>query len=188
VGIFLNDVVILIAAMVLAPLLNPLLALAAGIVLGHVRLVMYALKSFIGGSIAVILFTAILTKIMLFLNYDVNVSHFLERFTGEKTIFLLLLSAFLSGFAGVYSWLRSTNNANLVGIAIAVSIIPLVSFLGVLLGLEKWNTMLYFSAWFGLNLTSLVFGSVFAFILLEFRQPKSRISREIENERITEEG
>ncbi|MCF7905819.1 DUF389 domain-containing protein [Candidatus Gracilibacteria bacterium] len=186
VGIILNDVVILIAAMVLAPLLHPLISCAAGIVLGHGRLVLYALKSFLGGTIAVALFTATLVNILLFLDYDFQVSHFLDRFAGEQTAFLLLLSAFLSGFAGVYSWLRSTNNANLVGIAIAVSIIPLVSFLGVLLGLKKWMTLLYFSGWLGLNLSSLIFGAITAFIILGFRQPKSKISREIDNERITE--
>jgi len=188
VGIILNDIVILIAAMVLAPLLNPLLACAAGIVLGHFRLVLYGLKSFLGGTIAVSLFTATLVKILLIMNYDFQVSHFLDRFSGEQTVFLLLLSAFLSGFAGIYSWLRSTNNANLVGIAIAVSIIPLISFLGVLIGLGKWTTLLYFSGWLGLNLSSLIFGAITAFIILGFRQPKSKISHEIASERITEEG
>lgn len=180
IGILMEDVVILIAAMVLAPLLNPILALAAGIVLGHMRLVWYAIKGFFGGFLAIILVVAGFTRGLMYLNYDLNIAHFFAKFESESVTLLLIISAFLSGFAGVYSWLKSSNSFNLVGVAIAVALIPLVSALGILLGLEKITAMGYLAGWFGFNLLSLILGAITAFVILGFRHPKQQITKDLE--------
>lgn len=180
IGILMEDVVILIAAMVLAPLLNPILAFAAGIVLGHMKLIWYATKGFFGGFLAIILVVAGFIRGLAYLNYDINIAHFFAKFESETSTLLLIIAAFLSGFAGVYSWLKSNGNGlNLVGVAIAVALIPLVSALGILLGLAKISAMGYLAGWFGFNLLSLILGAITAFVILGFRHPKEQINKDL---------
>ena len=179
VGILLNDVVTLIAAMVLAPFLNPLVALAAGIVLRHGKLILYSLKGFAGGLLSVIFVTAGFTKILTSFGHKVDLRPFTEKFSSEGSLFLLLVAAFLSGFAAVYAWVRSNNNANLVGVAIAVSLIPIISLLGMLIGLGDFTAFNYFSALFGIILLGIVLGSVIAFALIGFDHSRSKINHNI---------
>ena len=181
-GIMLEDTVILIAAMVLAPLLNPLLALAAGVVLVHGRLVIYALKSFLGGFLPIIFITALFVKILVYFGQDVEsmyIYDFTKRFTTTSSSLLISLVAHISGMAAVYSWLRPTNNANLVGVAIAVSLIPFISFLGVSMGLNEWNAFASAGLILAYNLLSIVSGAIIMFFLLGFNSPKSRIDGDI---------
>jgi uncharacterized hydrophobic protein (TIGR00271 family) len=176
-GIMLNDIPILIAAMVLAPILNPVLALAAGVSLFHRKLIFYALKSFFGGVIFVILISALFIKICLLSGYNIDITLFSEKFR-EYNIFLFI-SAFISGFSGVYAWLRpSGNQLNLIGVAIAVSLIPFVSFFGILLGMGLFKEMQNFATPFGLNLLLIIFGSLLAFLGLGFHRAKKEINNQ----------
>ena len=79
-GILLNDIPILIAAMVLAPLLNPVLACAAGFAINNKTLVWYALKSFLGSVVFVILVSAALVFILDNTGYDFDITTYADKF------------------------------------------------------------------------------------------------------------
>jgi|GEM_PF-7028179 len=153
-GILLNDTAILIAAMVLAPLLNPLLACAAGVSILNRRLIAYALKTFLGSMVFVILVSATLVYALTHLGHSFDISDFAEKF--KRFDSLLFLAAFISGFAGVYAWLKATHLTNLVGVAIAVSLIPFVSFFGVLLGLQEFSLIHDYWRPFSINLATII--------------------------------
>lgn len=178
-GILLNDIPILIAAMVLAPLLNPVLACAAGLAINNKKLVWYALKSFIGSVLFVILVSAALVYILVFMGYNFDISHYAEKF--KRFDHLLFLAAFVSGFAGVYSWLKATNASNLVGVAIAVSLIPFISFFGVLLGLKEFSLINVYWQPFIINLITILVGATSAFLLLGFSRQKKSLDKEVEH-------
>ncbi len=165
-GILLNDIPILISAMVLAPLLNTILAFAAGIALFNKTLVFYAAKSFFGSMLFIILITAIFTKILLLDGNIFDISSFSQKFSNINTLFFF--AAFVSGFSGVYSWLRAKDLSNLIGVAIAVSLIPFVSFFGVLLGMQQFLAIQAFILPFFINLFSIILGALLAFVLLGF--------------------
>jgi len=182
-GTLMNDTVVLIAAMVLAPILNPILAMAAGIVLWHGRLIFYALKSLFVGILGVVIFSAILVKLIKFIGYEVNINPFLSQFSDD--ILLGSFVAAISGFAAVYSWLRPIATSQMVGVAIAVSLIPVISFFGILLGSEKFGifewlqTLIFFS----MNLASIVVGAIIAFVWCGFLRSnghKKEVDRELE--------
>ena len=65
-GILLNDIPLLIAAMVLAPLLNPVLSFAAGVSLLNARLTIYAATSF-WRILFVVVISALFVKLLLLL-------------------------------------------------------------------------------------------------------------------------
>jgi uncharacterized hydrophobic protein (TIGR00271 family) len=178
-GILLNDTVTLIAAMVLAPLLNPILAIAAGVVLGHKKLIWYATKSFFGGFFTIVVTTAVFIQWILWLGYEVEIDYFIQKFSAPETVFFLMLASFVTGFAAIYAWLRPTSNLNLVGIAIAASLVPFISFFGVLLGLQKFLILNDSAVLFGFNLLTLILGAVVAFLCLGFQENGNHITQEI---------
>lgn len=180
-GILLNDIPILIAAMVLAPLLNPVLACAAGFAINNKTLVWYALKSFIGSVVFVILVSAALVFVLNNLGHEFDITLFADKF--KRFDQLLFLAAFVSGFAGVYSWLKATNSSNLVGVAIAVSLIPFVSFFGILLGLQEFALMNHYWQPFTINLITILVGATSAFLMLGFSRKKKVLDHEVEQKK-----
>ena len=181
-GILLNDIAVLISAMVLAPLLNPVLAFAAGISIRHWELVAYSLKSLLGSIIFSMAVSALMVRIFIYFGHSVNLSAFVERFSVGDPLFFV--AAFVSGFAGVYAWLRDESWYNLIGVAIAVSLIPFVSFLGIILSLDPKSIVVYLQN-FTLNLAMIVSGALMAFIILGFSREghklESRIEKEVES-------
>jgi uncharacterized hydrophobic protein (TIGR00271 family) len=179
-GIIINDTAIIIAAMVLAPLLNPFLAFAAGIALLNLRLVFYAAKSIITSLIFIIVFTALFVYLLRVMGSEIHIEFFLERFSGVES--LLLLVGFISGFAAVYSWFRASDIAHLVGVAIAVSLIPFVSFFGILIGMERFDDLLHIGLPFLLNIFAIIAGALVAFVALGvFSLDNEKINEELEN-------
>lgn len=179
-GILLNDVAILISAMVLAPLLTPLLALAAGIALSHRRLIFYALKTIIGSIIVVVSLSALFVYFLIWREVDFDLSVPAARFLQLNELFFM--AAFISGFSAVYAWLRAREASNLIGVMIAVSLIPFVSFLGVLLGMGHFEQALVFIAPLGFNLSCIVMGALLAFVLLGFSREKQRVEKRIDKD------
>ncbi len=176
-GIILNDTAILIAAMVLAPILNPVLALAAGVSLFHRRLIFYALKSFFGGVLCVIFVSAVFVKLLLVAGHSIDILMFSEKFRQYNPF--LLIAAFVSGFSGVYAWLRPMGGQlHLIGVAIAVSLIPFVSFFGILLGMGLYLDLQEYAMSFTLNLLLIILGSVLAFLGLGFHRVKKEITEQ----------
>ncbi len=176
-GILLNDVAILIAAMVLAPILNPVLALAAGISVMNKTLIWYATKSFVGSVVFVIIVSAFLVKILAMQGYNFDIDPFLRKFSSLNH--LLFLAAFISGFSGVYAWLKATNMGNMIGVAIAVSLIPFISFFGVLVGLEQFEELHWYAFTFTINLLAIILGATTAFLMLGFSRAKKAIATEV---------
>ena len=184
IGIILRETAVLIAAMVLAPLLNPILSLAAGVALFHKKLFFYALKNFFFGFFSIIFFVAIFTKILIFFDFQIDFFYFFKKFADHKIIFLFSFLSFLSGIAAVFLWLHPKNffSENLVGVAIAVSLVPFVSFFGILLAAEKFDKLSELFFLFTTNLLALIFGAILTFFLAGISKiKKSQIDREIEN-------
>lgn len=178
IGILLNDVAILIAAMVLAPLLNPVLAIAAAVTVHNQKLMTYALKSFIGGLFFVILASAVLVFIWDWQGYTFDITPFAERFSTANHV--LFTAAFVSGFSGVYAWLRATDLSHLIGVAIAVSLVPFVSFFGVLMGLGQFDRMLVYLGTFSFNIFAIIAGAIVAFLYLGFSVKAHNIEHQVE--------
>ena len=178
IGILLNDTAILIAAMVLAPLLNPVLAMAAGLTALNKKLIMYALKSFVGGIISVVLISAIFVYFWDWHGYTFDLTSFEEKFSTMSQI--IFTAAFVSGFSGVYAWLRAKGQSNIIGVAIAVSLVPFISFFGILLGLQKFDKMWLYLGAFTINILAIISGAIIAFLYLGFGARTKKIDQQLE--------
>ena len=127
IGLLEDNVAVVIGAMVIAPLLGPNIALSFATSLGEGKLLWSALKSNVVGMF-VALILSVLIGLLWPLNFD---SHELMARTDVGMDGIVL--ALVSGAAAVLS-LTSGLSSALVGVMVAVAILPPTATLGLMLG------------------------------------------------------
>ncbi len=127
IGLLEDNVAVVIGAMVIAPLLGPNIALALGSALGDGALIWRALKIILSGLGFAILLGA---GIGLFWPYGLDSAELLARTqVGLDSVTLALAS----GLAAIISLTTSVPSV-LVGVMVAVALLPPATTLGVMLG------------------------------------------------------
>jgi len=126
-GILLNNIFAIIGAMVIAPLLGPNVALSLATTLGDVDLAKRALKANLSG-IFTALFISIIIGSLFTVNPDTHVLAFRTRI-GIGDVVLALAS----GSAGALAFTTGISTA-LVGVMVAVALLPPLVTFGLLLG------------------------------------------------------
>lgn len=135
IGILRNNLVALIGAMVIAPLLGPNVALSLGTTLGDISLVKRALKVNVVG-----IFIALVLSIIIGLFFTVNPDiHVLASRTDVGLGDILL--ALAAGIAGALAFTTGIPTA-LVGVMVAVALLPPLVTFGLLLGSGHWQMAL----------------------------------------------
>ena len=132
IGLLEDNVAVVIGAMVIAPLLGPNMALSFATTLGEGKLLWSALKSNIIGLL-IALSISILIGLLWPLNFD---SHELMARTDVGMDGIVL--ALVSGAAAVLS-LTSGLPSSLVGVMVAVAILPPTATLGLMLGAGNYQ-------------------------------------------------
>lgn len=132
IGLLRDDVAIIIGAMVIAPLLGPNVALALGVTLGDVKLALRALA--IGSAgVAIAAVTSGLTGMLL--KVDPLVPAISARTHPSLADVLLGLAA---GAAGALAFTTGVSAA-LIGVMVAVALLPPLVTAGLLLGNAAWG-------------------------------------------------
>ena len=135
VGLIQDNVAVVIAAMVIAPLLGPNLALAFGGALGNKKLILNSLKTCAGG-----LLMAIIPSILIgfFLPVDLQSEQLSSRTIIDYAAIGLALA---SGAAAVLSMATGVSSA-LVGVMVSVALLPPAAAFGIYIGLgQSYNAM-----------------------------------------------
>ena len=132
IGLLENNVAVIIGAMVIAPLLGPNIALALATALGDTRLMWEALKTnVVGLGLALLLSIPIGAIWPTYLNSPELLA---RTHVGIDSIALALAS----GAAGVLS-LTAGLSSVLVGVMVAVALLPPTATVGIMLGAGKLN-------------------------------------------------
>jgi uncharacterized hydrophobic protein (TIGR00341 family) len=130
IGLIENDVAVVIGAMVIAPLLGPNLALSLGTALGDIALIRKAARTFLAGILLTLGFSALLGA---FWPHALASHELLVRTrVGVDSVALALAS----GAAAVLS-LTTGLSSVLVGVMVAVALLPPAATLGLMLGQGK---------------------------------------------------
>lgn len=135
IGLLEDNVAVVIGAMVIAPLLGPNMALAFATALGEGKLLWLALKSNVAGLIIALVLSVII-GLVLPLNLD---SHELMARTDVGMDGIVL--ALVSGAAAVIS-LTAGWSSSLVGVMVAVALLPPTATLGLMLGSGNYHLAL----------------------------------------------
>lgn len=171
-GVLINNIPVIIGGMLVTPLLTPVLVIALGLATGELNLmkrtlalVVKSIGSVVGGSF------------VLGLAFGQNVVFPLIADTMSAT-FIYFVVAAASGVAVTYAWIRKEANEVLPGIAIAVSLVPPLSYLGVALAKGEFDIAVSFGIIFVLNFIGIILGSLVVFSLSRFNS--DRINRAVE--------
>ena len=135
IGILNNNVAVIIGAMVIAPMLTPNVSLSLATTLGDFPLAKSALKTIIVGiSIAIALSVA--------LGFLLPVDPSLQEISSRTSVGLMgIVLALASGAAGALSFTSAATSV-LIGVAVAVALMPPLVVFGLLLGAGYYSLAL----------------------------------------------
>ena len=165
-GLFMSSAPVIIGAMILAPLMAPIISLAMGVVRYEINLMQTALKTIFWGT-AVSLLVAMVYAWML------PLSQVTPEIAARLNPNLLdLMVAIISGIAGAYASARSEIAKSLAGVAIAVALIPPLAVTGIGLGWGDWAIVIGSFLLFLTNLVGITLAAAFTFIVLGYSPVK----------------
>ncbi|MFB3850341.1 MAG: DUF389 domain-containing protein [Acidobacteriota bacterium] len=163
-GLALNSPAVIIGAMLLSPLMGPIIAFGLSVTIGDLYLGMRALINLLLSILASLIFSSLITFILPF---QIETTEVMSR-TRPNTLDLGV--ALICGLIASISVARvplKTSGTTLPGVAIAVALIPPLCSAGFGLGIGfKWNIFGGAFLLFLTNLVSIVFTSIFIFLLL----------------------
>ncbi len=159
-GLLLNSAAVIIGAMLVAPLMSPLISLSAGLAVGRVIMARRALGTLAFGVSLALLVAAVIGVV---LPASLPTSEMLAR--GNPTL-LDAGVALASGVVGAYATARKDIPAALAGVAIAAALMPPLCTVG--LGLAFGNLSLAFGAsvLFITNIICIILAGVVVFFWL----------------------
>lgn len=162
-GLLLNSAAVVIGAMLVAPLMSPILGFSLGMVLGDVRLIRLSIESMFKG-VALALVIAVLIGVVSPIK-DVTD----EIMIRTQPTLLDLTVALASGMAGAYALSREEVGAALPGVAISAALMPPLSVAG--LGLSFGRPQVAGGAFllFLANIAAISLAGVVVFVLLGIR-------------------
>jgi len=159
-GLIMGSTAVVIGAMIVAPLMTPILALSLGVVWGDLRLMRNSLVSIMYGSSLAVLISAF----MAFLLPEVAYTD--EILARARPGLYDIVVGVASGLVGAYGFANRKVSSSLVGIAIAVALLPPLCTVGIGLGFLDMQVAVGALALFIINLASIsLAGSVVFWIL-----------------------
>ncbi len=164
--LFANSAPVIIGAMILAPLMAPIISLSMGVIRSNKSLLTDSLKTLGLGIVMALLFSAVFTLFMP-----------LEQITPEmrgrlNPNILDLMVAIFSGIAGAYAYAKEEVAKTLAGVAIAVALVPPLSVTGIGIGLGNFDVIYGSFLLFITNLVGITLSAALTFIVLGFAPVK----------------
>jgi uncharacterized hydrophobic protein (TIGR00271 family) len=177
-GILVDSTATVIGAMIVAPLMTPIIATTAALVMGRLERALYSALIVIGG-IALVVFVAWLMSALSvsIISFETN-SQIAGRISPAIPDLVIALAA---GAAGAFAMSRDDVADSLPGVAIAIALVPPLCVVGISLSEGQWEAIFGSSLLFLTNLLSILLagGAVFALLNLA---PASIKGRELTRE------
>ena len=170
IGLSQGQTAVVIGAMVIAPLLGPILAFAFATTLGTVPLMLIALRT-LGAGLTVAVLSAVALGLALRGGLDMVTAGF-----GEALALLTVALPLASGAAAALM-LTGGQASALVGVMVAAALLPPLSAFGLLLGGARWAEALRALATVVVNIAAINFAAQLVFRLKGIRPRHWRTER-----------
>ncbi len=161
-GLLLDSGAVIIGAMLVAPLMSPILALGLAVVMGDLRLLRIAAQSTAQGILMAIVASVVLAWLSPFVIFTSEISGRTQPNLLDLTV------ALAAGAAGAYSVSRKQVAAALPGVAIAAALVPPLSVIGICLATSRWMAAAGATLLFSTNLVAISFAAAVVYVLLGF--------------------
>ncbi len=172
-GLLLGNSTIVIGGMLVAPLLTPILVIALGIIVGEFKALKAPTVLILKSALAVVVVSFLLA---ILFGSPQTISIFDNSL---RVAILYFFVAIASGMAATFAWSRKDIIDILPGIAIAVSLVPPLSALGISLSSFNLVTSRLAFVIFIFNLVGIVLGSLVVFSLLGFQKTQKAVEKAI---------
>lgn len=174
-GLMLNSAAVVIGAMLVAPLMSPIVGAGLAIVMGNLRFLRLAAASIIRGA----LLAVFLSLLLGLLRMDAPLTP--EITSRTQPTLLDLGVALFAGVAGAYALTHSQAAAALPGVAIAAALVPPLSTIGICLASGAFPEALGATLLFTTNLIAIVGAAMLVFVVVGFRPAAGRkAAREVQ--------
>jgi len=161
-GLFINSSSVIIGAMLLAPLMQPIVSLSMGVLRQDSTLQLDGAKTIFIGVLAVLFTAAIIA-------FFTPIERLTTEMAGRLSPTILdLFVAIASGIAAAYAKSNEKILGSLAGVAIAVALVPPIAVAGIGLGWADWHMFSTAFLLFITNLVGIVFAAAFTFVILGF--------------------
>ncbi len=167
--------------MLVTPMLTPILSLSLGVAVGETPLLKRSFRITLK-SLLIIILIAIFLSFIFKVNFGDNKVLNQIISGSSKVPVLYMIVALISGAIGTFAWVHPKISEALPGVAIAVSIIPPLSALGIGIGVFSSELMRTSLLIFILNFLGIFLGSLVSFSLMSFYKAKKEAHKQIVKE------
>lgn len=161
-GLFINSASVIIGAMLLAPLMQPIVSLSMGVLRQDSDLELTSARTIAVGVLSVLLTAAVIAWMM-------PIAKLTTEMAGRLSPTILdLFVAIASGAAAAYAKSNEKISGSLAGVAIAVALVPPIAVSGIGLGWGEWHMFSSAFLLFLTNLVGIVLAAALTFVLLGY--------------------
>jgi len=168
-GLITNSVAVIIGAMLVAPLMSPILGLSLASVAGEQRMFRRAVIALIEGVVLAVVLSALIGWAAHGLPLGALIELPSEVLARTQPTPFDLGIALAGGIAAAYALAQPRLSAALPGVAIATALMPPLCTIGIGLALSNFNIATGAVLLFLTNLTTISFGGILVFVALGFR-------------------
>jgi uncharacterized hydrophobic protein (TIGR00271 family) len=152
-GVVADSTATVIGAMIVAPLMTPILGIALAVVMGNRPALLRSIGYVVGGMIVVIAIAVLIGSIGSHLDQFAANSQVAARISPRL---IDLLAALATGTVGAFALVRRDISDTLPGVAIAISLVPPLAVVGLLLGVTRFADALQALLLFGTNVAAII--------------------------------
>ena len=167
-GLLLDSAAVVIGAMIVAPLMQPIIGIGLGISMGNGRLLEIGTGSVFRG----VLVGLGLSMLVGFLTPEAEITGQLDA-RGQPQM-LDLMIALASGAAGAYATCRKGVADTVAGVAIAVALVPPLATVGIGLALAEWPLAIGAALLLATNFVAIATASALMFLWVGFKPEPGR--------------
>ncbi|MEH6583372.1 MAG: TIGR00341 family protein [Halioglobus sp.] len=166
-GVAADSVATVIGAMIVAPLMTPILGVALALVISDRHHLMHSLCTVLGGALLVVSIAFLFSMVEPMGLFTEGNSQVMSR-TDPRLIDLI--AALATGMVGAFALVRSDISDTLPGVAIAISLVPPLAVAGLTLQDGKTDEALGALLLFITNVTAIIFTSAMILLLYKVRE------------------
>ncbi|MDH4199699.1 MAG: TIGR00341 family protein [Spirochaetia bacterium] len=162
-GLLQNSTAVIIGAMIIAPLMTPILGFALGSLWGDRKLMAQSAMTLIVGISGAVFISAIIGLVMPGIEMNDQI---VAR--TNPTLYDIII-ALASGFVGSYAFVNPKISSSVSGVAIAVALVPPLAVTGICIGIFQWQSAIGSFLLFASNLVGISLAASFVFWKMKVR-------------------
>jgi uncharacterized hydrophobic protein (TIGR00271 family) len=166
-GLVADSTATVIGAMIVAPLMTPILATALAVVLADRKHLVRSIALVVGGALAVVAIAFLISA----------AGHPADDYVGNQQVsarisprLIDLVAALATGAVGAFALVRSDISDALPGVAIAISLVPPLAVVGMLVQVHRYHDAGQALLLFGTNVAAILATGVIVFLLFKVRE------------------